>query len=47
MKKCITKMGRTLFTKMKAGIREVRDFINASEIQLRGGVTIENSLKAW
>jgi hypothetical protein len=42
MKKPIKKMGRTLFTKMKAGISEVRNFINVLEIQLRGWGSIDN-----
>ena len=32
---------------MKIDLFEVRDFINASEIELRGEVRIENGLKAW
>jgi hypothetical protein len=47
MKKPIKKMGRTSFTKMKAGISEVRNFINVLEIQLCGWGSIDNWLKAW
>ena len=32
---------------MKIDLFEVRDFINASEIELRGEGRIENGLKAW
>ena len=32
---------------MKIDLFEVRDFINASEIELRGEGIIENGLKAW
>ena len=32
---------------MKIDIFEVRDFINATEIELRGEGGIENGLKAW
>jgi hypothetical protein len=32
---------------MKIDLFEVRDFINASEIELRGEGRIENGSKAW